>query len=269
MTEHLPSKIELTDELRRIAEIYVDADNIIVELLNKAGRAVEKPLDKLPEAAKTAINEVVERALLSVFDTAVKAHLYEEKLNERELVKKLSNMLDSNLFSRNQVVATLSGLAGGVGGFQTALLELPVAIMLIYKEILKVSAEYGRDPESAETRKECLAIFASGTSLETDDYSDSGFIAARLAVRGSTIFELINRFAPQIIKIFGPKFVSPPVIGAAVGAGINYIYIDYFRRISHVQFRINELSKQFDPVHVHDEFKTQVGLLRKQRKLTK
>ena len=265
MTENLPEK-GMSDEIKRIAARYVKANNVLIELLNKAGQFVASPLDKLPDKAKDAIFQVVERALLQVYDAAVGVNHYEEKLNQREFIGKLSDMLENRIFkSRNQAAAALSGLVGGVGGFQTMLLELPVAIGLIFKEIQKVSAEYGRDPASEETRKECLAIFASGTNLEADDYADSAFIGARIVLRGSTVFELITRFAPQIIRIFGPKIVSPPVVGMAIGAGINYIYVDYFREIAHVQFRIDELSKQFDPVRVHEEFKAQVDQLRKEK----
>ena len=261
---------EIKKEIRKIAKSYIEADNLLVWVINQAGQLVEKPMDKLPDKTKIKINKVIQPALHKVFDMAVNLHDYEEELNQNETVKKIKATLNNKVFkSSNQVAATLSGLVGGVGGTYTTLLELPIAFGLIFKEILKVSADYERDPRSETTRMECLAIFLSGTSLEEDDYSDSGFIAARIALTGSKAVNLINRFAPGLIRIFGPKIVSPPVIGAAIGATINYVYIDYFRRIAHVQFRISRLAQFCDPVQVHEEFKHQVNQIKEGRKLLK
>lgn len=274
MAEILPPQDELPaeikNEIRKIAESYVEADNLLVWIISQAGNLVENYMDRLPDKTKIKINKAIQPALQKVFDMAVNLHGREEELNQNENIKKLKAKLRNRVFkSSNQVAATLSGLVGGVGGTATTLLELPVAFGLIFKEILKVSAEYGRDPKSENTRMECLAIFLSGTSLEEDDYSDSGFIAARIALTGPAAVTLINRFAPGLIKIFGPRIVSPPVLGSAIGATINYVYIDYFRKIAHVQFRINKLAGSYDPVQVHEEFKHQVKQIKEGRKLLK
>lgn len=274
MVEILPPQDELPAEIkaeiRKIAKNYIEANNLLVWIISLAGNLVENQMDRLPDKTKLKINKAIQPALHKVFDMAVNLHDYEEELNQNETIKKLKAKLNNRAFkSSNQVAATLSGLVGGVGGTYTTLLELPVAFGLIFKEILKVSTEYERDPRSESTRMECLAIFLSGTNLEEDDYSDSGFIAARIALTGSNAVNLINRFAPGLIRIFGPRIVSPPVIGAAIGATINYVYIDYFRKIAHVQFRINKIAKSYNPVQVHEEFKYQVNQIKEGRKLLK
>ena len=274
MVEVLPPQddlpAEIKDEIRKIAENYIEADNLLVWIISQAGHLVENSMDRLPDKTKDKINKAIQPALQKVFDMAVNLHDREEELNQNETIKKLKAKLKNRVFkSSNQVAATLSGLVGGVGGTATTLLELPIAFGLIFKEILNVSTKYGRDPRSETTRMECLAIFLSGTSLEEDDYSDSGFIAARIALTGPAAVSLINRFAPGLIKIFGPRIVSPPVIGSAIGATINYVYVDYFRKIAHVQFRINRLAQFCDPVQVHEEFKHQVRQIRKKRKFLK
>ena len=263
--EDLPAEVK--NEIRRIAESYIEANSLLVWIISQAGNLVENYMDKMPEKTKIKINRAIQPALQKVFDMAVNLHGHEEELNQNENIKKLKAKLKNRVFkSSSQVAATLSGLVGGVGGTATTLLELPVAFGLIFKEILKVSGEYGRDPRSESTRMECLAIFLSGTNLEEDNYSDSGFIAARIALTGPTAASLINRFAPGLIKVFGPRIVSPPVLGAAIGATINYVYIDYFRKIAHVQFRINKIAGSCDPVQVHEEFKQQVKQLKEGRK---
>lgn len=274
MVEVLPPQddlpAEIKDEIRQIAESYIEADNLLVWIISQAGHLVENSMDRLPDKTKVKINKTIQPALQKVFDMAVNLHDREEDLNQNETIKKLKARLKNRVFkSSNQVAATLSGLVGGVGGTATTLLELPIAFGLIFKEILKVSIEYGRNPRSETARMECLAIFLSGTSLEEDDYSDSGFIAARIALTGPAAVSLINRFAPGLIKIFGPRIVSPPVLGSAIGATINYVYIDYFRKIAHVQFRINKLAQFCDPVQVHEEFKHHVRQIREERKFWK
>ncbi len=159
----------------------------------------------------------------------------------------------------NRLLAIVLGSVSGFFGPMALIPEMPVTVGLIFREIRSVAITYGFDPNSGETRKHCLAIFGSGTILEEDNAADLGFLASRYFVHGTTVRELISRFIPRIVSILGPRFLSPPVIGAAVGAGLNGMYISYFTEVAHVYFQLLNLEdKGYDPSEVREEFLRQI-----------
>jgi hypothetical protein len=120
----------------------------------------------------------------------------------------------------NRMASTVSGAAGGVGGFAGAMIELPFTITLLLRAMLDIAVEHGLDPDSEEVRMECLRIFAAAGPMAEDDTTDLGLLAARMSVTGQTVQGLISKVAPRLSVSMGQKLAAQaaPIFGAVVGA---------------------------------------------------
>ena len=260
MSEECLPQTDLAHDVRPIAERYVKANGLLIRGLNKAAKSLvsDRLSGLIPDNVKSMVSDAVEVSLKHVYDAAEFTQSSDESVERGMLASKIVEAL--KLHKRpafNQWAATIIGVVGGAGGLPTTIAELPVTIGLIFREIQLVSKQYGRDPGSETAKRECLAVFLTGTPLENDDELEFGFIGARVALEGATIHGLISRIAPQLLRVLGPKLVSPPVVGAVAGAGLNYVYINYYRELAHVNFQLDGLSRIHGDANVVQEFKRQ------------
>jgi hypothetical protein len=146
----------------------------------------------------------------------------------------------------NRMASTVSGAAGGVGGFAGAMIELPFTITLLLRAMLDIAVEHGLDPDSEEVRMECLRIFAAAGPMAEDDTTDLGLLAARMSVTGQTVQGLISKVAPRLSVSMGQKLAAQaaPIFGAVVGASINYTFTRYYQELARVHFGIMRLSHE-------------------------
>ena len=155
-------------------------------------------------------------------------------------------------------MATVSGAVGGLGGIPTAVAEIPLATTMIFRAVQGVSIQYGEDPNSAETRLQCLAVFGAGGPGSEDDGVDTAFLSARLGLTGAAVNTLIGKVAPKFAAILSQKLASQavPVLGAAAGAGTNYAFTDYYVEVAHVHFGLRKLARTYGEEQVLDAFHT-------------
>jgi hypothetical protein len=126
------------------------------------------------------------------------------------------------------------------------MIELPVTVTILQRAILEIADEHGLDTDSDEIRAEALRIFATGGPLEEDDSTDTALLATRIAISGGTLQGLITKFAPQIASRVLAKAGAQavPVLGAAAGASINYIFARYYQELARVQFGLLRLANE-------------------------
>ena len=275
----------LEEAVRPIAARYRRANNLIMKALNKLSLKLETASEMVPESIRRTFEDALRSAVESVYDVAAKTNAdpsrktgdgikdkrFWDRINPRRTgvgqdgtteIDAMRERLPARILSAvglNKLLAIVLGSVSGFFGPIALIPELPITVGLIFREIRNVAITYGFDPNSEETRKHCLAIFGSGTILKGDDAADLGFFASRYFVHGTTVRELISRFIPRIASILGPRFVSPPVIGAAVGAGLNGMYTSYFTEVAHVHFQLLMLEDEgHNPDDVREEFLRQV-----------
>ena len=128
----------------------------------------------------------------------------------------------------------------------SALAELPVTVTVLLRSIQGVAADHGFDPSTPEIARECLSVFAAAGPMDEDDDAEMGFLAARVAVTGSTIYSLIARIAPKLSIAMGQKLATQtvPVLGAVAGAATNYAYTSYYQQMAQVHFGLLALSRR-------------------------
>lgn len=218
------------EEIGRLARQYVDAGGLGIEMLNLVGNSAEGLVERLPQFLRSRMDRLTRMALERAFSAASGSRRY---LRDR-----------GDWF--NRAATTFSGAAGGAGGFAGAVVEMPVTVTLLLRAMLDIADEHGLDPESEEVRLECLRVFAAAGPMAEDDGADFGLLAVRLSVSGQSVQGLISKVAPKLSISLGQKFAAQaaPVIGAFVGASINYTFARYYQEVARVHFGIMRLAQE-------------------------
>ncbi|GIT91022.1 hypothetical protein JANAI62_14770 [Jannaschia pagri] len=229
-TEQVFPPLDREAELDRLAEQMRTASGTGMQLLNLVGTRAESLLDMLPDPVRAGLDKATAAALEQSFNAAAYS---------RGRVKDTSDWL-------TRAVTIGTGAAGGVGGFPSALAELPVTTTVILRAIQGIADEHGFDPAKPEVRAACLRVFAAAGPLDDDDGTDITFITMRLTLTGGTIQGLIAKIAPRLAIPLGQKLAAQavPIVGAAAGAATNYIYTSYYQDMARVQFGLMRLAEQ-------------------------
>jgi hypothetical protein len=226
-TPSLPALADPDAVLDRAAEEYLAARGRLMAALEQAGRFVQMGLARLPMEVQRAAAERAREGLEIAFRAAI---LGLDPAARREHA------------GAYRLTGALAGALGGFGGFATTLAELPVTTGLIMRSVADIARARGLDLEDPEVRAACIEVFAFGGPLDEDDDQDLAFWMTRLA--GQEIAQLIagvvTRYAPAVLTKLGAQAV--PLAGAAVGAGLNLVYMDFYQRIARVVFALQPLE---------------------------
>lgn len=217
-------------ELDRLARRYVDASGMGMELLFAIGGGAEGAMKRLPAPVRRSIDRIALRALTSAMRAAS---------NSRKVVRDRGDLT-------NRLVSTATGAVGGIAGLPGAMIELPVAVTTLMRAMLAIAAEHGFDPDSDETRMECLRVFATAGPFAEDDGTDMGLLAAKLSITGQTLQGLLAKVAPRLGAVLGQKLAAQatPLLGAVAGASINYTFARYYQEIARVHFGLLRLRNE-------------------------
>ncbi|MBL4812877.1 MAG: EcsC family protein [Rhodobacteraceae bacterium] len=215
------------------------AGGVLMKAVNLAGGQVEDGLNLLPAKTRKLIESRARTALSQAYNLAERSR--GQSLLHRPFASD----------GAHRAVSVVTGALGGLGGLPTALAELPVATMVIFRAIQGVAESYGEDPTADDTRLEVLRVFGAGGPGKDDDGIDTAFIGARMALSGPAVNSLITKIAPKFAAQISQKLASQavPIIGAVAGAGVNYVFTTYYTEIAHVHFGLRQLGR----AHEQDE----------------
>lgn len=216
--------------LDRLAQRYVRAGGLGMEILSYVGGSAETLLGRLPRLVRDRLDDAVTSALNGALAAA------------GTVAPPRGGFADGV----NRVVVSAIGAAGGAAGLAGAMAELPVTVTVLLRTILGIAAEHGMDPADPSTRAEALRVFASAGPMADDDGTDLGLLAARLTVTGQGLQTLIARIAPRFAAVIGQKLAaqSAPVLGAVAGASINYSFTRYYQEMARVHFGLLRLGDE-------------------------
>jgi len=222
------------------------ANGLFMRLISYAGGQVEDGLKLLPKGLRSQIEGAARAALTQSYDIAGQSR--------SGIFASLTRRVASDRAHR--VLGAISGALGGLGGLPTALAELPVATTVIFRAVQGVAMAYGEDPQSEETRLECLRVFGAGGPGTADDGINTSFVGARIGLTGPALQKLIARIAPRFAAVLSQKLAAQavPVLGAAAGAGTNYAFVDYYIEMAHVHFGLRKLTRTHGEAQVLDLF---------------
>jgi hypothetical protein len=247
------------DTLRR-ARRALESPSLATKLSSVLGTPVEKMIARLPAAAHDKIGSVTRFALRQCLRVALRtlghaAGTLDDKPN--------------NLAHKFAVAAT--GATGGAFGLFALPLELPVTTMLMFRSICDIARSEGENLDDVDAQLQCLAVLGLGGGQasaegEVSPAAEFGYFAMRAALAqavskassevaakgltghaASALMKLLQtvaaRFSTQVTEQAAAK--SLPVIGAALGAAVNTLFIDHFQQIATGHFAIRRLERRY------------------------
>ena len=150
-----------------------------------------------------------------------------------------------------------SGAAGGSVGLLGALVELPVALVLFLQAIRAEATAAGLDPDRAGVRLATIDILASGRAIAAAEALDPAFISGRLALAGpglagglagglsGALSGWIARAVPRLVPVLGQRLAASavPLLGALGGAVMNAAWLEHYRKLARIRFRLMALAE--------------------------
>jgi hypothetical protein len=243
------------------AKELLEHPGLAAKITNLLGTPVEKGLMLLPSKWSESVQEATKVALRKALDFAVKT-----------LGDKPSR--PSSDFVHKMIVAA-NGAAAGAIGLPALLVELPLSTTIILRSIADIARSEGESIKDIGSRLACLEVFAFGGQSASDNASETGYFAVRLALARAvseaanyiTERGIIEEGAPVLVRLVGAiasRFgtvvtekvaaQAVPVIGAAGGALINTVFIDHFQDMARGHFIVRRLERIHGPEFIHRQY---------------
>ncbi|WP_373356651.1 EcsC family protein [Pseudoroseicyclus sp. CXY001] len=226
------------EEIAALARRQLSAGGLVIKAVNLVGGQVEDGLKLLPKKTRERIEGAARLGLERAY----------------HLARKVPKAPKGDGIHR--ALGTVSGAIGGIAGLGTALAELPVATTIIFRAVQGVAESYGEDPDSEETRLQCLRVFGAGAPGAADDGIDTSFLGARVALTGPALHRLLGKVAPKFAAVMSQKLATQavPILGAVAGAGTNYAFVGYYTEVAHVHFGLRKLARTYGEEQVLEAF---------------
>jgi hypothetical protein len=235
---------DLDMEITALAYAYGRANGPFVKLVNRLGGGIEGQMDRLPASVRAELERAVAQALHKAHGLAA--------LGKRA----------PDLGPRGATYAAMaSGAIGGAAGLAGSLVELPVTITVMLHAIRSEAVAAGYDPDDPKVRVACIEVFSAGSPLRGDDGVNTAFLSARLAMTGGTLQKVLAVVVPRLAVVFGQKLAAQavPVMGALTGAALNAAFLNYYREMARIRFRLIRLAEVHGAEKVLAEFAAAQG----------
>ena len=247
----LPAK-DLADLQR--AKSLLENPGLLVQAANLLGSPIESMIGKrLPKRA----TDVLEKAATSAVTTA---------FNGAALTMRKDQAGSPARNWAHKVVAVGAGAAGGFFGLAGLAAELPFTTATMLRSIADIARSQGESPHDIATRVECIVVLALGGSSTSDDGAESGYFATRVALaqqvsvvsRHLATHGLSRKGSPAVLRLIqsiANRFLVPvtqkalaeavPIVGAASGAALNWIFMAHFQRMAEGHFIVRRLERTY------------------------
>src|SRR5262249_9044951 len=255
MSQTLPVPVDLTpihlSELLE-AKVLLERPRLAIQIVNLLGVPIEHGFEHLPDRWPQHIHAISRTALEKAADVALAT------LDASQL-KPASAWL-------HKLAATGAGAASGALGLGALAVELPVTTTVMLRSIADIARAEGEDLNATDARLACLAVFALGGRGTADDAAEPAYYVARIglansvreaaqhlltkqAAKGATtpllkfIQAIAARFSVQVSEKAAAQAV--PVVGAAGGAILNWLFISHFQQMAQGHFTIRRLERLY------------------------
>lgn len=226
----------------RAARIALENPSLAARLANAAGMPVEALRARLPAVVQGGLDGAVRSALSVAMTAALRSG------------PAVTLPVSSQWLHRG--LAAASGAVGGAFGLPGTIVELPVSTAILLRQVAAVAAEEGEDLSAPGAAAECLKVFALGGTTPTDDATESGYFAVRLALaealKGTVMPRFIASVAARFSGTVGLKLSAQaaPVLGAAAGVAVNLAFLAHFRGVARGHFVLRRLERTYGPAAV-------------------
>jgi uncharacterized protein (DUF697 family) len=154
----------------------------------------------------------------------------------------------------NRVAAALEGLGCGLGGPTLLLVDLPMLVLVNLNAVAAIATVYGFDVDDEAERELIVAVAAGGrdavrqlVALQAESTVDEelrGVVHRHLA--GNAALAAHAAAARMAARLARQKLVQlVPILGGAVGAGINFHFTHTTSRTAVMTYRLRWLMRRF------------------------
>lgn len=244
-----------------------DMENIgkIMQGLNKVGSKVESGLRALPEKQQVWLSKNINKILFKLLKSNIST------MQKNKEFKEPSNFTYKALVG---ITGAGSGFFGSLNpvGAAVFISELTISTKFMLRSIMDIARSEGEDIYTPEAQMACLQVFALGGEREGDDSGETSYYATRMAMatalKGATayiskhglsglgkmmmtsanpVMMAIGLIASRLTLQISEKFLSQavPVVGAAGGGAINYVFMDHFQQMAKAHFTIRRLERKY------------------------
>lgn len=239
------------------AKDLLENPGLAAKITNLLGLPVEKGFALLPDRWSEAVQRATRKSMRRALDFAVNTM-------KDSPGKPASNRV-------HKLIVAADGAAAGAFGLPALVVELPVTTTVMLRSIADIARSMGESVRSIDSRLACLEVFALGGKPSKDNATETGYFAVRAAL-ARTVSEaaqyiaergLAEEGAPPLVRLivtlssrFGlvvsEKVAAQaiPVIGAAGGALINTLFIDYFQGMARGHFTVRRLERIYGAAEV-------------------
>ncbi len=265
--ELTPQQLSAEDlELLKSAKKSMEKLGWAIKAINSVGSVAETGMKLIPKKALLKIQQSTKSILLGV----VKTNLLTIQKN-KTFKKPAKNTYKSIVTGTGAV----SGFFGSSTGLGTAIFlgEIAVTTKFLMRTIMDIARSEGEDIYSLEGQMACLEVFALGGSSKDDDNLETSYYTTRAALNSSlqkvtatgvksvldglvasassigskSITNFVSKIAARFSILLSEKFLAQilPVVGAATGGTINYIFVQHFQKMATAHFTIRRLERSY------------------------
>ena len=249
----------------KVAKARMKDIGLIMRGLNKVGSGIESGLQSLPEKQQKWLSKNISNILFKILKSNISS------MERKKKFKEPSN------FTYKALVGASGAGSGFFGSFNPIgatvfVSELYLSTRWMMRSILDIARHEGEDIYELETQLACMQVFALGGDSSEDDNSETSYYATRMAmaaaVRSATsyiskyglsglgkmmmttanpVLMMIGLIASRLSIQISEKFIAQaaPVVGAAGGGAINYVFMDHFQNMAKSHFTIRRLERKY------------------------
>jgi hypothetical protein len=231
-----------------IARTLLESPSFATRLSSIIGTPIEQMMLQLPDSWSRAVGTATRHALEVGLKTAVST------LDDRR------TRPSANLAHKLLVAA--SGAGGGALGLAGLPLELPLSTVMMLRSVADIARSQGENLKHPETQLACLSVFALGGGKQADTgyFGLRSSLAHAIAEAAEYVARrgLLEEGAPVLLQLLGriaARFGMPvsqklaaqmlPLIGAATGATINWMFMDHYQGMARGHFTVRRLERTY------------------------
>jgi len=264
LSESVDMSVEDVRQLQ-IAQDSIEDIGFLMRSMNKIGASVETGLQFLSDKQQHWIQTHIHDILLKILKSNLRT------MDKNGEFKEPSSATYKLLVSATGAGSGFFGAANPLGATIFAT-ELLLSTKFMMRSIMDIARSEGEDIYDVDTQLACLEVFALGGSNKDDDNLDTGYYATRVAMgtalKGAGAYitkyglegvgKLMTGSINPVIKMIGlvasrftvqvsEKFIAQavPLVGAAGGGLVNYMFIDHFQNMAKAHFVIRRLERKY------------------------
>ncbi len=249
-------------EVLRMAKLRLESPSFSMQIADLIGQPIETMVKMLPGPVRSRTDKLAFAALVQSLNIAVNTLPQKERPGSQDRL--------------HRWMGAGTGILGGLAGFWSLAVELPVSTTIIMRSIADIAAAEGHDLNDVETRLACVQVFALGAPSDDDDAAESGYWVVRAgmskaftdAAAHAAQYGLSREAGPPLVRFISAisaRFTADlsahfalrmiPVISAVSAATVNVVFTRHFQEMAKGHFAIRRLEAKYGQEAVAEQYK--------------